>query len=143
MTAGLEELAALEWLHARLSGDAALVAELADGADGIHDGSAPDGAPLPAVIVRPQGPGTVIGAMPTDVVAVSQLWQVKAVVRGRSFEPARAAAARIYAVLNGASGVAASGEVFGCVREQPFALREDTDTANYRHLGGLYRLAVQ
>ncbi|MGL4651570.1 MAG: hypothetical protein ACRC1H_19340, partial [Caldilineaceae bacterium] len=59
------------------------------------------------------------------------------------------AADRIDALLQGSAGSVAAasplpaGNVWACVRETPFRLVEETATAQYRHLGGVYRLYVK
>ena len=140
---GAELLTADEALYEALAGDAALVAELADGADGIYQGSVPDGGALPAVVFAPQTDGADVVAWPAHRVATGVTYLVKVVVEGRSFVPARAAAIRLDAVLNGLGPVDVDGgRLHGAVRVGPFRLNEDTATGKYRHEGGLYRLLV-
>jgi len=128
-----------QWLYATLNGDTALMALVS----GVHNAEAPQGAALPYAIFSFQGGGDVRGVGPTRIM-VSALYQVKSVGGGASYGPLKAPVDRIDELLQGASGSVSDGWIYSCVREQPIAYKETSPGgAQFRHLGGLYRIIAQ
>lgn len=128
------------WLYSRLSGDATLVSKVGTR---IYAYVAPATADTPFVVFTAQSPGFDVMGVGTARVMLNCLYQVKVVVQDGSFNGAKDAADRIDALLHGATGTPAGGQVLGCVREGPLAYAEVSDGIEYRHLGGLYRIWVQ
>lgn len=126
-----------EWLYSTLSTDSQLTTAL--GGRRIYGYVAPQGAAMPYVILSHQGGHDVRGVGPGRIMA-SVLYQVKVVGEGASFNGIKSAADRLDALLQGASGSVVDGAVLACVREQPLAYVEVDSGAQYRHLGGLYRI---
>lgn len=141
MTAGVELLAAREWLYARLAADTALTAVVGSR---IYADVGPENATYPLVMVIELSPGNDLRVVGTARIWAAPLFLVKGVSQAASFGGnLKTIATRIDAVLHGASGPATSGQVWACVREQPFSLAETAPGGvQYRHLGGLYRVAV-
>jgi hypothetical protein len=139
MTAGLELLAAREWLYAKLAGDATLTGIV--GAR-IYAEQAPENATFPLLMVVEQSPGNDLRVVGTGRIWSDPLFQVKAVDQTASYAGNLATlAARIDAVLHGSSGSATNGKVWACARERPFSMAETGPGGEqYRHLGGLYRV---
>lgn len=127
------------WLYGLLSGDTALAAAVSAR---IYGYVAPLGTAFPLVIFQTQGGLDVRGVGPTRIMSDLTV-VVKAIDRAEGFGTLATIAARIDALLQGASGAATGGLVISCVREQPFSLVEVIDGAQYRHLGGIYRIAAQ
>lgn len=136
---GLEPLWVDQWLYGLLTGDPTL-AGLVGGR--VYGYVAPEGAALPFVVYSHQAGSDVRGNGPTRFMA-SLLYQVKAVGAGASFQPLKAIADRLDALLQGASGTVADGRVLVCVREQPIAYVEIDNGIIYRHAGGLWRIHAQ
>lgn len=134
-----ETLVVEEWLYTVLSGDAVLSAAVGGR---IYGYVAPTGAALPYVIYQQQAGRDIAGVGPARIMSTFS-YIVKCVAKGNSFAGIEVAANRIDAVLQAASGSNVRGTVIACVREAPFALVESTDTGQYRHLGGSYRLWAQ
>lgn len=132
----VETLVAETWLAAVLSGDSVLNTAVGGR---IYGYVAPQGTPLPFVLFQQQAARDVAGVGPSRIMS-NLLYIVKVIGQTNSFTSLEAAANRIDAVLQAASGTNVRGAVYACVREAPFALVESTDTGQYRHLGGQYRL---
>lgn len=135
----METTAVERWLYGLLAGDATLAGLVGDR---IYAYVAPLGAALPLVVfaqqagtdVRVVGPGRLMAAL---------LYQVRAVGPGPSAAVVAPVAARLDALLQGASGSVVDGVVLGCTREQPLSYVETEGGESYRHLGGIYRIWAQ
>lgn len=134
-----ETLVAESWLYSVLTGDAGLNTVVGGR---VYSYVAPQGAAMPFVIYQQQGAHDVAGVGPVRIMA-SMLYTVKVVGEGASFAAIEAAANRIDAVLQAASGSNVRGVVVSCVRESPFSLVESTPQGQFRHLGGIYRVYAQ
>lgn len=134
-----ETLVAESWLYSVLAADSQLAATVGTR---IYAYIAPEVAAFPYVVYQNQAGRDVRGVGPLRIMA-NMLYVVKAVGQTSSFGTLEAAANRIDAVLQAASGTNVRGTVIACVREQPFALVESLSAGQYRHLGGVYRLWAQ
>jgi hypothetical protein len=130
-----------EFLYARLTADAALVAAATGG---IHADLAPQGTTSPWVIFQFQGGADVAGVNPSTRILVNGLWVVKGVVEAETYQGvAQAIADRIDAVLHGASGSVAGLTIESCAREAPLRYVELLEGGpQVRHLGGQYRVVA-
>lgn len=128
------------WLFATLDADVDLRTALG-GPNRVWQEEADQGAPMPYAVFIYQGGSDVWGHGAARVMA-NLLYLVKVVGIG-SFAELRTAADRIDAALQGKSGVAADGQVFGCVRERIVRYPERHEGKTYRHRGGMYRLYAQ
>lgn len=130
-----------EWVQGRLTGDATLVGLLAGG---IHADVAPQGSVFPVVVHQFQGGADVRTATSDGRIMLSALWLIKAIGKSETYLGLRAAADRIDALFEKASGAAGTdGFVFSSTRVTPFRLAEDDEGVAYRHLGGIYRVFAQ
>lgn len=131
-----EALTVDRWLYAKLTADATLMSKVT----AVHSYPIPDNATLPYVLMQEQSVSDIRGVGPYRI-GVSGLWLVRVVARavgwGGNLE---AAADRIDAVLQAASGSVTGGVVWACVRERPFRLVETTQSGQFRHCGGVYRI---
>jgi hypothetical protein len=129
------------WLNTALSGDASLAAVVGTR---IYSDLAPDGAALPMVVYQMQAANDLMTNGAARVWA-NTLFLVRGVAQRVSYDGDLITMAnRIDAVLHGASGSNAEGNVWECVRERPFRLTEvGADGKQYRHLGGLYRILAK
>ncbi len=140
MTAGLEAAAAEEWLFNTLNGDAQLRGGASPLVQGVHNTEAPEGALFPFILYQ------FSSGVDLAVVGATRIWTnlvylVKVVGETADFGDLQAAVARIDALLHRASGVAADGTVWACVREQVIRLPESiAGGRQYRHSGALYRI---
>lgn len=134
-----ETLVAEQWLQTVLSGDATLNTAVGGR---IYGYVAPQDAAFPVVVYQQQAARDVQGVGPARIMA-TMLYIVKVTGQTGSFASIEAAANRIDAVLQAASGTNVRGRVVACVREAPFSLVENTPNGQYRHLGGMYRLWAQ
>lgn len=137
MTAGLETVAAVEYLYARLTADPVIAAA------GVFDAPAPDKTPSPWVQYTHVS-GIDVMVVGTARVMQNQLWQVHAVCQGQSFRPAEDLSRRIDAQLHGGPLTAvADGQLLGSLRTDSIRMTRVAGGLQYRWLGGLYRLYVQ
>lgn len=135
----METLTVDRWLYSTLTGDAALMALVT----GVHTWPVPQGAPLPYALFQEQASRDVQGMGPARL-WVTGPWLVRAVFETRSWGGAlEQVANRIDALLQAQGGVVAGGQVFVCVREQPFRLVETVQSREFRHLGGIYRVMAR
>lgn len=125
-----------QWLHSLLSADTELATQV--GAR-IYAYIAPQCAAMPYVILSHQGGHDVRGVGPGRIM-VSAMYQVKVVGPAANMAALVTAADRLDTLLQAASGAVTDGAVWACVREQPLAYVEVDSGAQYRHLGGLYRI---
>lgn len=136
----MEALTANAWLHAVLSGDAALQG-LVGGR--IYEQPAPEEAAYPMIVFQNQVLEDRNSLHGFRMYSIG-VWLVRAVGECTSYDPLRAIANRIDAVLHkGAGEVPGMGRVLSCTREGPYALPEQDGDRQYRHLGGLYRIEVE
>lgn len=138
----METLTADRWLYATLSGDATLMALVT----GVYTWPVPEGAALPYVLFQEQSARDLTALGPHRV-WVDGLWLVRAVAEARSWGGnLETAANRIDALLQAASGAVVAplppGNVWACVRVQPFRLTETAQSRSIKHLGGIFRLYV-
>lgn len=132
-----EQLTARKWLYSKLASNAVGVSNR------VYDTIAPRGATEPYVVFLNQSTRDVRGVGTANIMTNS-LWVVKVVAETKTFDSLDTIADAIYTALNGSGGVVTGGgTVVGCVREQPFEMTEDQDGAEYRHLGGIYRIWAQ
>lgn len=128
------------WLYSVLSGDATLAGLVSTR---VYGHIAPQEAAFPLVLFALQSSSDVQILGPNRIMT-NMHYVVRGVTEGGSFGGTlKTMAERIDAVLQAASGTVAAGQVFACVREQPFALVETVQGKQYRHLGGVYRLAAR
>ena len=141
MTAGLELLAAREWLYAKLAADATLTGIVSTR---IYAEMAPENATFPLIMITEMSPGNDLRVVGTGRIWSDPLFLVKAVDQTASYTGnIKTLAGRIDAVLHGKSGTATDGTVWACVRERGFTMPETgPGGTQYRHLGGLYRVMV-
>ncbi|MBI4496313.1 MAG: DUF3168 domain-containing protein [Chloroflexi bacterium] len=137
---GIESLRIDAWLYSVLSGDATLVSAL--GGTKVYSDLAPQDAALPYVVFGQQAPHDVMG-VGTARIMVTNVYQVKVVGQGGSYQPLQAAADQVDALLHAASGTASGGTVLACVRDAVIRYTETDDGVQYRHVGGLYRITAQ
>lgn len=142
MTAGIELLAAREWLYAKLAADATLTGIVGTR---IYAELAPENATFPFVLVTEMSPGNDLRVVGTGRIWSEPLFLVQAVDQTASYTGnIKTLATRIDAVLHGSSGPATDGTVWACVRERPFTMPETgPGGVQYRHLGGMYRVLVK
>lgn len=134
-----ESLVVKQWLNDVLKADAALVAQVGTR---IYDAVAPSGAAMPYVVYQYMAGRDIAGVGPHRIMTTF-VYIVKVVKETNSFASLEAAANRIDAVLQAASGINVRGTVVACVREAPFEMVESLETGQYRHLGGSYRFWAQ
>lgn len=142
MTAGLELLAARQWLYATLAADTLLAAVVAGR---IYTEQAPEDATFPLVLLTELSPGDDLRVVGTGRIWADPLFLVRGVAQTASFGGTLVTiAGRIETALNGKAGTATNGRVWSCVRERPFSLAETVTPGGtqYRHLGGVYRVCV-
>lgn len=147
MTAGLELVAAREWIYGTLAGDATLAALIPGG---VHDEGlvALDDSAIsyPLVMMSLVSPGADVAAVGAYRIMADPLFAIRGIARARDWGGALAQiAARIDTLLHGQFGAVDNGQIISCVREAPFSIMEtDTDRkTEYRHLGGLYRIQAR
>lgn len=134
-----EIVTAERWLHQVLGGDAALMALVT----GVHSYPIPTTAQLPFVLVSDQSGADLLTAG-AHRFWLDGLWVVRAVFETSKWAgDLEAAADRIDALLHGKAGAVTGGNVWACVRVQPFRLTEEHAGQQLRHLGGIYRLQVK
>jgi hypothetical protein len=142
----IESIYAWAFLSRTLRADSELVTAL--GGDWVYRTRAPQGKTYPFIV------GDLIAS--TDILSpakvrlyVTQLWQVRLVVKGALTDAIRAAAHRLDDVLSvteRASFAAEDGTrlSFNCWRVRPFSRFEEDISGgeSYCHIGGFYRLQV-
>jgi hypothetical protein len=127
-----------DWLHDRLSGDAALTALLGG------DDSAPAGAKYPLVVFQMTGDPQDVMVHNSIRILCNAPYMVKAIDEGMSYVRAQQVADRIDFLLTRASGSTTGGRIESCVREKPIRYPEQSDDGReYRHLGGEYFIQAQ
>lgn len=132
------------WLYTVMAADAQLAAVVGTR---IYSDLAPGGttgAVLPMVVYQMQAANDLMVVGSARVWA-NALFLVRGVAQRVSYDGDLITMAdRIDAVLHGASGSNAEGNVWECVREREFRLTEvGADGRQYRHLGGLYRILAK
>jgi hypothetical protein len=134
-------LLAQTFIYSRLSADGTLRGLIPGG---IHSEYAPEGTASPWVVYKQMDPGRDLTALGADAQRIKSepLYIIEAVGKVGSYLPLDPIAARIDALLQGASGAAGDGYVSDCRRESAYSLAELVDTVDYRHLGGQYRLIL-
>lgn len=134
-----EVVTADKWLVQTLKTDATLMGLVTN----VYTHPVQPGAQLPYVLLTEQSVGDLM-ALGAHRVWVNGLWVVRAIFESSSWAGnLEIAANRIDAVLHAKSGSVTGGNVWACVREQPFRLAEDNSGQSIRHLGGIYRLLVK
>lgn len=126
-----------EWLYATLTADAQVAAIVGNR---VYNTVAPREATFPCIVFQHQASTDVAGVGALRIM-VNALYVVRGIVEGRSFH--RSLASAIDAAIHRKDAILSGGEVLSCTREEPFSLAEDVDGAEYRHLGGIYRIYVQ
>ena len=135
----METLTVDKWLYAKLTGDATLMALV----QAVYNTRVPQDAPLPYVLFREQTARDVRGMGPVRIWADTR-FLVRVVAETRSWLGSlETAANRIDVLLDCASGTVTGGQVFVCVREEPFRLVESVQSREWRHLGGVYRMLAR
>lgn len=153
MTAGLEGIAASQWVTATLTTDPDLVA-LLGGPDfavvRVVEGALPpevpttkaDGSPWPWVtftVVEPQDV-KVVGLI--QVMAMVDVL-VRVSVVGETYAPALPVYARVHALLESQTNqVTDQGRVHDSGRMSAVQFPEQANGIQYRHLGGMYRTHI-
>lgn len=137
--AGLETLVAEQFLSTRLRSDAALIATLADGANGVWT-DIPDTTaryPLVQIVHYSSDDHWHLGRY---LVWSDHVYIVRAVAQGQSFTTLKTAVQRINAVLESANGSATDGTVFGVAKLRPFRMSESDGEKHFRYLGAFFRV---
>lgn len=125
------------WLYTKLHGDSTLLG-LCPG--GIHTWPVPTTFAGRYVLYQNQSAVDVRGMGPARI-GVNGLWLVRVVDEALSFGGSlQTAADRLDVLLQAASGAVTGGNIWACVREEPFQLVELADGRQYRHLGGIFRI---
>lgn len=137
MAAGLEVAAADEWLDSVLNGDATLSTLLSG--NGFWNTQPEQQTPFPHGVFQ------MMSANDYAAVGAYRIWAnltylVKVIGRTGNYDALNAAVARVDALLHRASGTAADGTVWSCVREQVIRMPEDVSGDQFRHSGAMYRL---
>lgn len=139
MSSGIETTEVVEpWLFATLSADATLMG-LVGGVlvntseDAVED---PPDAWLEYAYVSARDILAVGGTR----VQVDAIYQVKAVVRGSSYDPATAIFRRVSTLLDRPETQSTTHGDISCRRETIIQYPERQDGTQYRHLGGTYRI---
>lgn len=136
MSSGLETADVIEpWLWATLTSDPQLTALVGGN---IINAAADQGDP-PYVVFNLVSARDVRGVGTTRV-QVDCIYQVKAVVAGSSFDAAAAIARRVFVLLETPQTVSTPAGALTCTREQIVQFPDTQDGAQYRHVGGLFRL---
>lgn len=134
-----EVVTADRWLVEMLKSDSALMALVSD----VYTYPIRASAQLPYVLVSEQAL-TDLNSTGGNRLWVNGLWVVRAVFESVMWTGnIDVAANRIDAVLHGKEGAVTGGNVWACVREQPFRLVENNGGQTIRHLGGIYRILVK
>lgn len=136
MTAGLESVAAEEWLESTLAGDATLTG-LVEG--GVWNTQAAQGTAYPLIVFQ-QMAGYDYAAVGANRIWTNLVYMVKVINETADFSTLSAAVARIDALLHRSSGIATDGTIWSCVREQTIRLPDAIAGRQYRQAGGLYRI---
>ncbi len=105
---------------------------------------APSEATFPLIIFARISGRDLRGVGSARILA-NELYEVKAINRGTTvgFAALRAIGDRIDALLNGASGAVADGQILACVRENALSYLETDADQIYCHLGGIYRIYIR
>lgn len=139
-----ETLVTAQWLHSTLSTDATLIALLPDGAAGIYQDKAPQGARFPYVLFAMLDPGQVLDTTgpSQEVIWVDSVWLIKGVAQASSYGGTlESIASRLAALLNKRAGTVSRGEVWSCRLNRPLQMAETGPGGEqYRHLGATYRI---
>jgi hypothetical protein len=111
----------------------------------VYADIAPQGTPLPYILLVNTDPGQDVSAVGAIRVMVSAVWVVRGVAQGQQYSAAlKQIADRIDILLHRARGViAGGGTLIASYRERPFRMPETSNGISYRHLGGQYRTLVQ
>lgn len=143
----IEALIVDEWLFARLNGDATLRAILGVqvGERRVSSVVAPsvwgDGPFVTFAEQSPMADTIVVGGAR---VFARGLYTVKAIRKTDTWTTLRSAAERVDALLHGATGTAGGGQVLAFHRDSTLRFIErDESGAEWRHLGGTYRVTAQ
>lgn len=136
MTAGLEALAAEEWLYATLQGDATLAAAAPGG---VWNTQADEGTPYPFVLFQFMS-GIDYAAVGAQRIWTNMIYLVKVIADAADFDSMNAALARIDQLLHRVNGTAADGTVWSCTREQVIRLPDAVAGSQFRQAGGLWRI---
>lgn len=138
---------AREWILTTLRGDPTLVAligaEPGDPTLGVHDGIVPEDVPYPAVVLSEASPGEDVATSSTRRVFTRPSYTVKAIVGGESYGPARPIADQIDSLLQNVKGTTSDATILSSGRLRPFSLEEESEGGQFRHLGGVYQIAIQ
>ena len=134
-----ELVTADKWLYSVLNGDATLKGYTPK----IYALPVPQGVSLPYVAYNELS-AVDLQTLGPNRVWVNTLFVVRAVFEAASWGGnLELAANRIDTLLQAAQGSVSGGNVWACVREQPFRLIESHAGAQYRQLGGIYRIFVR
>ena len=134
---GVEVLTVLAWIHQTITADPAMAGV------GVYDTVAPADATFPLVVISDGGDLADTNVLPATRVMTTGTWQVRVTVEGMSWAPAAALVKRIDELLQGGTATLENGSVLGCSRVAPVKYAEEANGRQYRHLGGLYRVAVR
>jgi hypothetical protein len=138
MAQGLEADAVEEWIYATLKGDSTLMALLAS-AEVWNGGTAPQGTPYPFLTIQHMS-GIDLVEVASNRIWTNLVYLIKVVGESADYQTLRAAVARIDTLLHRASGTAADGTVWACVREQTIRMPEILDGKQYRNDGFMFRI---
>ena len=131
-----EIVTASKWLYGVLNGDATLKTYTPN----IYALPAPQGAALPYTVFNE------LSAVDLQTLGPQRIWTnalfiVRAVMETESYGGnLELAANRIDTLLQAQHGSVTGGNVWACVREQPFWLIDYHGGQQIRHLGGIYRI---
>jgi hypothetical protein len=148
MSRGLELVAAREWIHETLDGDATITAEAPGG---VWHHPVPRSVDPDQVVVTYQPvEATDVNGLGDSRILTDSEWLVRVIGPGDDIGALLDAYARVDALLDGARCTSVTtGRLFGCRRVRPFseAMSEPDpggSKATYRstHLGGFYQIHV-
>lgn len=138
-----------KWITDTLKADSTLTAVIGgDAATArIFGDVVPQGATFPCVRFDfVAGRDVRGGTLSSHRIMVSGLWLVRGIAEAEKYSgDLTTIADRIDACLRSSTGGTAGsdGVVFSSIREEPFQLVENDNGIQWRHLGGVYRIATQ
>lgn len=137
-TIGAETIVSDQWIDQILKADPFLSGLVS----GVYDRLAPQNAIYPFVVWQSQTLSDTRGNGSARIL-VDATYIVRAVAQVDSYDPLVPLAAAIDAALNGMMTETVNGFILGCTREESYAMVEQNDGKQIRHLGGSYHLWVQ
>src|SRR5438105_12141746 len=125
---GLEVAAADEFIFNALNGEATLTPLV----HGVWNTQADEGTAYP-IVVNQMLSGIHYAAVGAVRIWANLVYLIKVIGETADYSSLSAAVARIDALLHRASGTAADGTVWACVREQVIRMPDSVENRQYRH----------